>query len=192
MTSTATETAPAVATWGSWKTHGNKAELMYFGQSRKAPVTPAIRIRVQTSASGMYFINVDNDKQIGWGGYATRFWAAPVETDEDETDEAKAEIARDLNTPVTHTQAVVRAAQAPKRPSRNAKLHGCTCGCGQQVRGLYKQGHDARHASEVAHHAIAQLLTNPDINLADSGLFDVLPTSALQSKAANIVAKRIK
>ena len=80
-----------------------------------------------------------------------------------------------------------------RSPSRNAKLSPCTCGCGAQVKGLYKQGHDARHAGNVARAAIARLIADPDTNLADtSDLVAELPTEALRAKAAKMIAARIK
>ncbi len=69
----------------------------------------------------------------------------------------------------------------------------CRCGCGANVAGkrLYRPGHDARHASQVAKAIAAGGSTD---------LMQALPTSALQVKASNQVhrilaraeAKKIK
>lgn len=59
----------------------------------------------------------------------------------------------------------------------------CGCGCDENVSGkaLYKPGHDARHAGQVAR----QILTvRPESKAARDALLDVLPTDALINKAS--------
>lgn len=59
----------------------------------------------------------------------------------------------------------------------------CGCGCDDNVSGksMYKPGHDARHAGQVAR----QILTvRPESTTARDVLLDVLPTQALRDKAA--------
>lgn len=77
--------------------------------------------------------------------------------------------------------------KAPSR-SRNGKLHDCLCGCGTQVRGMYAQGHDARHVSKVV--AAASGLGH-DTNFTE-WIAQELPTEALRAKAARAIAKLVK
>jgi hypothetical protein len=61
----------------------------------------------------------------------------------------------------------------------------CRCGCGEAVAGkrIYRPGHDARHASQVAKALIAG---------ASDEAYDALPTAALRLKAAGQVARAAK
>ncbi|NEE01200.1 hypothetical protein [Phytoactinopolyspora halotolerans] len=77
------------------------------------------------------------------------------------------------------TRATVPATEA--RPT-------CRCGCGEATSGsraLYRAGHDARHASQVARAIVA-----------DPGkraiLLESLPSAALRDKAASIAARRAR
>jgi len=210
MTATATRTrTPAdVASWGTWKDHGHAAVLGYMGRDRKSAGMVVRTVKVTVGKGNILVLRSTKDNEIvAQMGPAGRFWAVtapaePVEVpqprngqtvlDED-TDAGNA--ARDealqaeFAQPTGDAKAITRAA----RPSRNAKLSPCTCGCGAQVRGLYKQGHDARHAGNVARAAIAALIADPDTNLADtSDLVAELPTEALRAKATKMIAARIK
>jgi len=97
----------------------------------------------------------------------------------------------------------VEKAQADKdKPRRSTRtvdkgdLRKCTCGCGENVAGksLYRPGHDARHAGQIAREVAADLLNDAayDHRMA----LEVLPTSALRMKALahaeRIVAKATK
>lgn len=82
--------------------------------------------------------------------------------------------------------------QVPSASRRRGDRSGqsgqsCLCGCNQVARldSLYLQGHDARHASQVA----KAILADPDAD--PIALLAALPTEKLRIKAAAIVAKRL-
>lgn len=60
----------------------------------------------------------------------------------------------------------------------------CLCGCGDIVRSMgksvYRPGHDARHAGQVARYVAES---------GDDGAVAALPTDALRSKAENMVLR---
>jgi len=182
MTATATRTrTPAdAASWGTWKDHGHAAVLGYMGRDRKSAGMVVRTVKVTVGRGNILVLRSTRDNEIvAQMGPAGRFWAVT----------APAEVPQPRDGQTADAKAVQRAA----RPSRNAKLSPCTCGCGAQVKGLYKQGHDARHAGNVARAAIAKLIADPDTNLADtSDLVAELPTEALRAKAAKMIVARVK
>lgn len=188
--------------WGSWKTHGNLSALVYFGQDRKSPAAQG-KPMVVGILPGSLLSGLDpkTGATVLRGGVATRFWATPDMTapvnQPDEiapAGDALRKLAEQVRSPepTKDAKAIQNAAKAPKRAPRNGRLHDCLCGCKGQIKGLYKQGHDARHASAVAKRAIAALASDPDLNLADNDLLAELPTDALKAKAAAIIAKHVK
>lgn len=155
---------------GTYKSLGSPVRFYYWGTQKNAnDEDGALVVSVKVDGTK---ITMASAREVRTIDARTRIWIS---------DEAPVVVETEV------TKAVKRAA----KPSRNAKLHDCKCGCGQQVKGLYKQGHDARHASDVAKRVIALLASDPDVNLADPDLFDELPTQALKAKAAAIVVKRI-
>jgi len=181
----ATATAPAITglVRDTYKGHGQPQSFYYWGTGKTADEQDGTLI-TSTKVTGTTITLVDGQgTEVRTVDVRTRFWISEAGQDDHTEDEATED-----------AQAIQRAAAPAKaaRPSRNAKLSPCLCKCGAQVKGMYKQGHDARHASQVAQAAIKALLTDTDLNLADCSLFDELPTEALRVKAANIVAKTIK
>jgi len=169
----------------TYKGHGQPQSFYYWGTGKSADEQDGTLI-TSTKVTGTTVTLIDGrGTEVRTVDVRTRFWISEAGQDDHTEDEAES---------TEDAQAIQRAAAPAKaaRPSRNAKLSPCLCKCGAQVKGMYKQGHDARHASQVAQAAIKALLTDTDLNLADSGLFDELPTEALRVKAANIVAKTIK
>jgi hypothetical protein len=180
MTATATATAPRqtvtddLPSWtrATYKGHGRPTRFYYWGTGSQANEEDGLLV---TS------VKVTDHNVIMKGANATRkvdvrmrFWISP----------APELVPQPRNgQPTEDTQAIVKAA----RPSRNAKLSDCRCGCGQKVKGLYKQGHDARHAGNVAREALA---AGADADLNE--ILAKLPTEALRIKAANMVASRVK
>lgn len=73
--------------------------------------------------------------------------------------------------------------------------HPCGCGCGETItsRAVYRPGHDARHAGEVARSVAEQVMATGGglANLeTDADRFEVLPSAALREKALKM-ANRI-
>lgn len=71
------------------------------------------------------------------------------------------------------------------RPARaDVGVHGCYCGCGEQVGGksFYKPGHDARHAG-----MIGRLVAST----GDTKHYNDLPSDALKTKAQGIAKRAI-
>lgn len=66
----------------------------------------------------------------------------------------------------------------------------CGCGCGQEVNSKYKQGHDARHAGEVAR-AAAETALAKGVDYSMDELYEVLPSQALRIKAKNMAARLV-
>lgn len=79
------------------------------------------------------------------------------------------------------TTATPKAKPAPKEIT----FHKCGCGCDANIAGkaMYKPGHDARHAGEVARQIVA---ARPQGRAALDALLAVLPTDALQRKAEGL------
>ena len=201
MTATATRTrTPAdAASWGTWKDHGHAAVLGYMGRDRKSAGMVVRTVTVTVGRGNILVLRSTKDNAIvAQMGPAGRFWAvtAPAEVPQPrdgQTADERDEDGNELESGPIVVTADAKAIQRAARPSRNAKLSPCTCGCGAQVKGLYKQGHDARHAGNVARAAIARLIADPDTNLADtSDLVAELPTEALRAKATKMIVARIK
>jgi len=172
---------------GTYKGLGSPVRFYYWGTEKNA--NDEFGTLVTSVTVDGTKVTLDSDFEVRTVDVRTRIWIsdeAPVETTADADKVIDQAWARTPE-PTGDTKAIVKAA----KPSRNAKLHPCKCGCGAPVRGLYKQGHDARHASDVAKKALAALASDPDLNLADNSLLDELPTDALKAKAAAIIAKRI-
>ena len=66
---------------------------------------------------------------------------------------------------------------------QKAELTKCLCGCEQLVRGNYKQGHDAKHVSNLL-----QGIVEGRLDLAQAQ--DTLPSWKLQAKLAAAVTRR--
>lgn len=194
MNTTATQTEPQ---WGTWKDLGNSSALVYHGRNKaEGPWAEGTFVVVGQTPTGWSMLTSDGTP-VAQGGYASRFWAtrdysAPV----NQPDEPRVPAQRQATSPTTAGDPAVattkptedaKAINRAARPGRNSKLHACLCGCGGQVKGLYKQGHDARHAADVARRMIA---AGSDANLTE--FLQELPTEALRVKAANIVAKRVR
>jgi hypothetical protein len=181
MTATATRTPAEVASWGTWKDHGHAAVLGYMGRDRKSAGMVVRTVTAAMAGQGLELRSTKNNELVARMGPAGKFWAvvAPAET-------AQVPQPRKEQEPTGDAKAIQAAAKAA-RPGRNAKLHDCECGCSAQVRGLYKQGHNARHAGDVARKAIA---AGADADL--TAILAELPTAALQAKAARMIASRVK
>ena len=67
--------------------------------------------------------------------------------------------------------------------NQKAELTKCLCGCEQLVRGSYKQGHDAKHVSNLL-----QGIVEGKLYLAQAQ--DTLPSWKLQAKLAAAVTRR--
>jgi len=160
MTTTATAQAPRRGTWK--QTHQQNSAMIWFGTG-KVPAEPGVPALLGTQEGRLVALTPEG-LPVFHGGMNTRFWAVPA------------------TEPTKDAQAIQRAA----RPSRNGKLHPCTCGCGGQVKGLYKQGHDARHAGDIARKFLTDPAPGQEFYLRQ------LPTEALRAKAARIVQNRIK
>lgn len=142
----ATRPAPATAapvradaTWNTWKGHGHPASFAYLGRSRAVQASP---IDVTAKEEGSNLVFRDAKGLIVSGntfGFATKFWAVVAP-------------AGATSSPVNETTAAVQraAGKASSEPKAPKQLHPCKCGCGQQVKNLYAQGHDARHVSQLA------------------------------------------
>ena len=70
-----------------------------------------------------------------------------------------------------------------KNHAQKAELTKCLCGCEQLVRGSYKQGHDAKHVSNLL-----QGIVEGRLDLAQAQ--DTLPSWKLQAKLAAAVTRR--
>lgn len=88
-------------------------------------------------------------------------------------------------TPQTATPRPPKATGSKPKPDANpADLPNCTCGCGAVIgrKSMYKPGHDARHAGNIAREIAA---TN------DFTLLEALPTDALRDKAGAMAERLI-
>ena len=76
-------------------------------------------------------------------------------------------------------------AKSSKSTRNDVGVHGCYCGCGEQVPGksFYRPGHDARHAG-----VIGRLVAST----GDKKHLNDLPSERLVAKAEGIAAKAIK
>lgn len=207
MTETTAPTLPApdadaLVTWGSWKTHENRAALVYYGQDRKTPDAKGRRVVVGNGPAGWRMLDPETGKLTVWGGYATRFWATP-DTDAksnqiavaDFNDSALQElhkmvypekyVAADVaqEAGLRTIKEIAKTAAKPGQVAKDTRRHPCLCGCGSMVKNLYGQGHDARHASAIARRIIAG---------EDLALLDELPTEALRTKAAAMIKKSVR
>lgn len=118
------------AVYGTWKFHGSPADFQFMGRHNKIPAE-AIHVHARVSANGQQITLVDDKKQqVGQFGVAGKFWIG-------------------LDGQTEHASDLRKAAKAEKA-SAPKQLHPCRCGCGQQVKNLYAQGHDARHVSQLA------------------------------------------
>ena len=70
-----------------------------------------------------------------------------------------------------------------KNHTQKTELTKCLCGCEQLVRGNYKQGHDAKHVSNLL-----QGIVEGRLDLAQAQ--DTLPSWKLQAKLAAAVTRR--
>ena len=68
---------------------------------------------------------------------------------------------------------------------QKAEFTKCLCGCEQLVRGNYKQGHDAKHVSNLL-----QGIVEGRLDLAQAQ--DTLPSWKLQAKLATAVTRRTR
>jgi len=187
MTTTATAQAPRRGTWK--QTHQQNSTMIWFGTG-KVPAETGVPALLGTQEGRLVALTPEG-LPVFHGGMNTRFWAVPAteqtevrhHSDGDSIAVTLVPAQREQPEPTKDVQAIQRAA----RPSRNGKLHPCECGCGGQVKGLYKQGHDARHAGDVARQILA---AGSDANL--DAFLRRLPTAALRAKAARIVQNRIR
>lgn len=185
MTGTDTQTAAAmtdVINWtrATYKGHGQPTRFYYWGTGKVGDAEDGLLV-TSVKVDGTK-ITLDGGREVRTLDVRTRFWVSPAP-----------EPVRVPQPRQTEDAKAIQAAAKATRPSRNAKLSDCRCGCSAQVKGLYKQGHDARHAGDVARRAIAQLISDPDLNLADlSDLVSELPTDALQAKALKMITSRVK
>lgn len=87
------------------------------------------------------------------------------------------------NTDTKESKMTTATATQPKPATTTTDFRKCGCGCDANVSGksLYKPGHDARHAGQIAR----QILTvRPESKAARDALLDALPTPALRDKAS--------
>jgi hypothetical protein len=188
----ATATAERAATWGTWKDLGNVSAIVYFGRNKRNGPDPVGKHVVIVKASIGWAMLNSAGARVDTGGYASRFWGA-VDTDAPANQVPDAPVVPAPRQPQTAGDPTVATTQPPAksaRPGRNAKLRPCLCGCTAQVRGMYKQGHDARHASAVAQAIIAAGIGSDREAMLKA--MKALPTEALQMKALNIVRKVMK
>lgn len=128
---------------------------------------------------------VDNDTVQGY------IWQPVLSpdsaTDEDAEQEFDAVLAQaltaDLNdtphVPTNPTDDPAPAAPTTKRDPNPANLPSCLCGCGtviQSRKGMYRPGHDARHAGNIGRALM-------EAGRIDSDLLEKLPTDKLRDKA---------
>jgi hypothetical protein len=83
-----------------------------------------VRARVLTFTNGVYRMRVTTAKSTG----------------NEKASKTEGEKAKPQKT---------EASAATAKPKKVKELHGCLCGCGEQVKGRFKQGHDARLHSLV-------------------------------------------
>lgn len=123
---------------------------------------------------------------------------ADEDDDRDFFTESEAMVALALGQPVEPQKAQTKK-DKPRPSDRTADkgdLRKCTCGCGENVAGksLYRPGHDARHAGQIAREVAADLQN--DAAYDHQMALEVLPTKALRDKALahaqRIVAKAAK
>jgi|HubBroStandDraft_2_1064218.scaffolds.fasta_scaffold02391_12 hypothetical protein len=185
-------------TWTTWKGTGNAQSFYYWGAIRKGPdrENGALVTKVETHPQHITFYDATG-KAVAVFGSATKFWAsaapvAAVGTWIEVTPDAQPmrtikEIAATAAKPGEVPSASKTAAKT-QRVKANS-LSKCLCGtCDNVVKGMYAQGHDARHVSQV----VKAVLANPDANLADATELDELPTAALKAKAVAAISKKIK
>jgi hypothetical protein len=195
-----------ILTRDSYKGHGQPQAFYFWGTGKLADEQLGTLV-TSVEANGLTLVLKADGKTVAQFDKRGKFWISPAFKHEElrhysdgdsiatwyesvpqapKTDPAPA--------PTADAKAIVAAATPVKarRPGRNAKLSPCLCGCKAQVKGMYKQGHDARHAGDVARKAIkAAAGADPDVNLltAIEDVLAELPTQALRVKAANIVTK---
>lgn len=182
---TGTDTSPV---WGSWKTHGHKLYLDYFGTDRKAPAAEGIRSYWNVDGNGMLVGQAaDGDRQIFRGGVASRFWAVEVPAKELRTrEEVRHHSDGDSIAVITELVPAPEPAPAPAPKPAPAKAT-CHDGCGLPVnRGkLYRQGHDARHVKQL----FAEIVAGADL---DDTIAKLVHAPRLQAKLTEQVKRRIE
>jgi hypothetical protein len=180
---TATDT---ILTRDSYKGHGQPQSFYYWGTGKLADEQLGTLVTSVEMNGLTLVLKGGRGETVAQFDKRGKFWISPAGQDDHDEDEAPE--------PTADAKAIIAAA-AParaKRPGRNAKLSPCLCKCGAQVKGMYKQGHDARHAGDVARKATkAAAAGDPDANLLTliEDILAELPTEALRVKAANIVRK---
>jgi hypothetical protein len=179
------------ATRSTWKGHGNPQFFTYHGRGSQAG--QGVLVAKVEADQGLTLRYVDGGL-IDRFGAATKFWAAPAIQPEPASalEELHAQVypegkaAQRLRTVKEVAATAAKPGEVLPATSKHVKSVAlCTCGCGQRAQRQYKQGHDARHASQVA----KAILADPEADPA--GLLAALPTDKLRLKAAAIVARKL-
>lgn len=159
-------------------------------------------VRVDTSNPSWYSYIGTSGKPVFQGGVATKFWAEPAQVhehtetrhssdgtaitvryctqvhSEDKPVPAAKKACEVCGSTIGHLPGckTLDKPKAAKKPAKSHKLSPCRCGCKAQIHGLYKQGHDARHASDLFGLVQAGTMTS------EKALGELVEGSKLQAK----------
>lgn len=136
------------------KTYNGLTDLLPKGTKVQAPGKNLAKIKVgqicpvEGCGAKITKADVEEARLNNFEGCAICFEEAGIENEHQDGNHTEA---GDSACPMCPNYVNPRGEKADKV----AKLNGCRCGCGAQIKGDYKQGHDAKHVSILVARALA-------------------------------------